>query len=183
MALIPSFETPRLILRPVRMADLGAYQTHFVCWEVISELSAGVPWPYPQDGVADFMTNHLLPAQGVSSWSWAIVLKESDGEMIGLVELWREGKPENRGFWLGKRYWGRGLMTEAVEPVMDYAFEQLGFDTLVFSNARGNSRSRRVKEKTGARLVRVEPASFVNPAYSEREVWELTKTEWQSRKR
>jgi hypothetical protein len=50
-----------------------------------------------------------------------------------------------------------------------------------FVAATGNRRSRRVKEKTGARLVRVEPDRFVNLAYSEREVWELTKAEWRSR--
>jgi ribosomal-protein-alanine N-acetyltransferase len=71
-------------------------------------------------------------------------------------------------------------MTEAVVPVMDYAFAELGFKKLVFCNAVGNIRSRRVKEKTGARLVRREPASFRNPDYKEREVWELTGEEWRA---
>lgn len=74
-------------------------------------------------------------------------------------------------------------MTEAVEPVMDYAFNELGFEKLVFTNAVGNIRSRRVKEKTGAKLVRVAPAKFVNPAYTEHEIWELSKTEWLSSKK
>ena len=69
-------------------------------------------------------------------------------------------------------------MTEAVAPVMDYAFAELGFEKLVFANAVGNQRSRRVKEKTGARFVRTEPGTFVNPAYTEREIWELTREEW-----
>lgn len=69
-------------------------------------------------------------------------------------------------------------MTEAVIPVMDYAFDELGFERLISSNALGNIRSRRIKEKTGARFIRTEPAKFVNSAYTEREVWELTKEEW-----
>ena len=58
-------------------------------------------------------------------------------------------------------------MTEAVFPITDYAFDVLGFETLFFSNALGNEKSRRVKEKTGARLLRTEPAKFVNPSYAE----------------
>ncbi len=85
-------------------------------------------------------------------------------------ELWRDGHPENRGFWLGRKFWGRGLMTEAVEPVTDYAFNELGFERLVFSNAAGNTRSARIKEKSGAHLRRVEPAKFVDPAYTEHEI-------------
>ncbi|WP_413583483.1 GNAT family N-acetyltransferase [Bdellovibrio sp. HCB288] len=101
---------------------------------------------------------------------------------MGAVHLWREGHPENRGFWLGKPFWGKGYMTEAVEPVMNYAFNELGFDKLVFANAVGNLKSRRIKEKTGARLISVSPANFVNPKYIEHEIWELTKKEWAQRR-
>ena len=69
-------------------------------------------------------------------------------------------------------------MTEAVHPVMDFAFGPAGFETLTFSNAMGNSRSGRIKEKTGARLLRIEPASYVDPTLTSREVWEITKQEW-----
>ncbi len=94
------------------------------------------------------------------------------------MDLWRKGKPENRGFWLSRKYWGKGIMTEAVEPVMDYAFNELGFSVLCFANAVGNTASRRVKEKTGCRLIRVEPAKFVDPKLTEHEVWELKKEDW-----
>lgn len=59
---------------------------------------------------------------------------------------------------------------EAVEPIINYAFDELGFQTLVFANAVGNTRSRRIKEKTGACLIGVRPAKFVNPAYTEYEI-------------
>jgi len=71
-------------------------------------------------------------------------------------------------------------MTEAVFPITDYAFDSLGFERLVFCKAAGNERSRRVKEKTGARVLRTEPAKFVNRAYTNREIWELTKDEWRA---
>jgi RimJ/RimL family protein N-acetyltransferase len=43
-------------------------------------------------------------------------------------------------------------MTEAVFPIIDYAFDILGFERLFSSHALGDEKSRRVKEKTGARF-------------------------------
>ena len=71
-------------------------------------------------------------------------------------------------------------MTEAVKPVMDYAFDVLEFEKLVLANAVGNPASRRIKENIGAVFLRTEPAVYVNPDYTEREVWELTKERWKA---
>ena len=71
-------------------------------------------------------------------------------------------------------------MTEAVKPVTDYAFDVLGFEKLVLANAVGNPASRRIKENIGAVFLRAEPAVYVNPDYTEREVWELTKERWKA---
>jgi ribosomal-protein-alanine N-acetyltransferase len=179
---MPNFETSRLILRPIVIEYLADYEKHFVDYEVISHLSSVVPWPYPKGGVSDYFEKVILPSQGKDRWAYGIFLKENLNELIGCVDLWRKGTPENRGFWLGQEFWGRGFMTEAVRPVMDYAFNTLGFERLVFSNALGNNRSRRVKEKTGARLIATRPAKFVNPALTEAETWELTKAEWEKHK-
>ncbi len=172
--------TDRLILRGVTAADAPAYQKYFNDYEVIRQLGHHVPWPYPENGAADFIQNVILPEQDNDKWVWAIFLKTYPTEAIGAVDLWRKGSPENRGFWLGRPFWGQGLMTEAVTIVMDYAFDELGFETLIFSNAKGNIGSRRVKEKTGAKLIDVQPGKMVDPIYTEVEIWELHKYEWQA---
>lgn len=178
MADATSFTTTRLHLRPVTEADIPAYQQHFVDYEVIRNLSSAVPWPYPENGVHDYVTNVLIPKQGHDYWSWGIFLKEVPNELIGIINLWRDGKPENRAFWLGRKFWGKGYMTEAVEPVIDFAFNHAGFEKLIFSNAVGNPRSGRIKHKTGARFLYCEPAKFVDPAFTEHEVYELTHANW-----
>jgi len=172
----------RILLRPITTHDIPAYEKHFIDYEVIRYLADTIPWPYPAHGVKDWMDSHILPLQGKNRWIWGLFLFEDISTLIGGIELWRPGSPENRGFWLGRSYWGRGLMTEAANLVTDYAFDQLEFETLVFSNAKGNRRSARIKEKTGARFIRCEPAGFVDPNYTEREIWELTKLEWSKHK-
>ncbi len=181
MSEIPVFTTQRLILRGVSQNDIPAYQRHFSDYEVISHLAARVPWPYPENGVQEFLEKSVFPTQGEDQWLWGIFERENPDQVIGAVHLFRVGRPEHRGFWLGKPFWGKGYMTEAVEPVMNYAFNELGFEKLVFANAVGNVKSRRVKEKTGARLIDVRPAKFVNPKYTEHEIWELDKSEWTGR--
>jgi len=179
MTLPPELTTRRLTLKAVAERDIPAYERHFVDYEVIRHLSSVVPWPYPEGGVGEYVRGCILPQQGNDRWAWGIFQRIRPDELVGVVELWRPGRPENRGFWLGRRYWGQGFMTEAVAPVNDCAFNVLGFDRLVFSNARGNLRSRRIKEKTGARFLYCAPASFVDPVYTHREIWELTARDWE----
>lgn len=179
-AIIPVLTTERLILKPVTIEDLPSYKKHFIDYEVIKFLSAAVPWPYPDNGVEFFLNHLVLPRQGKDRWCFGIFLKTNPDEIIGVVDLWREPVPENRGFWLGRKFWGQGIMTEAVFPVMDYAFDQLGFEKLYFANAVGNSGSRRVKEKSGATLIEVRPGKFVSPEFTESELWELTKENWKT---
>lgn len=174
----PKYLTKRLILKPPTIEDAAAYTKHFVDYDVIRHLSSAVPWPYPENGVEAYLRDKVIPSQGDGRWLWGIYLETRVDELIGAIELWTPGIPENRGFWLGSAHWGMGYMSEAVIPITDFAFEVVSLKKLIFSNALGNLRSRRIKEKTGARLIRIEKASFVDPMYRERELWELTKTNW-----
>lgn len=175
---LPTFTTKRLFLTEVTREDIPSYKKHFVNYEIIKQLSSTVPWPYPNDGVEWFVNNQIIPNQGNDKWVWGIHLKTNPDELIGVIDLWRDGIPENRGFWLGEPFWKQGIMTEAVSPITEYAFTSLGFEKLIFSNAKGNLGSRRIKEKTGAVYLRTEPASFVDPSYTEHEIWELSKHRW-----
>jgi RimJ/RimL family protein N-acetyltransferase len=178
MEVLPLFTTDRLFLKGISEQDTTSYKKHFIDYDVIQYLSNQVSWPYPENGVEEFIKNVILPNQNKNRWAWGIFLKENPNELIGCIDLWREGKPENRGFWLGKLFWNKGIMTEANYPVLNYAFHNLAFEKLVFANAVGNFASRKVKEKTGCSLIKVQPAQFVNQKFTHQEIWELTKEHW-----
>ena len=180
MTQLPIFETDRLILRDITERDVPAYERHFIDYEVIGTMSHMVLWPYPENGILKYIRTAVIPNQCTDQWFWGICLKSAPVDLIGAIWLRRNGTPSNRGFWLGKRFWQQGIMTEAAKPVTDYAFDVLGFERLILANAVGNHASRRIKEKTGAMFVRTEPAIYVNPRYTEREVWELTKGCWRA---
>ena len=68
-------------------------------------------------------------------------------------------------------------MTEAVIAVQDYLFLDMGLERMVVTNAVNNPASRRIKEKTGAKLLGRIPFSH-RDGCNESEVWELTREGW-----
>ena len=176
-------ETKRLILRPLRMEDADQTQRLFPNWDVVKFLNAKIPWPYPPDGVVQYYREIAMPAiERGEEWHWTLRLKESPEEHIGVIGLHR-GDTDNRGYWLGMPWQGRGLMTEAVAAVNDYWFDVLGFPVLRAPKAVANIASRRISEKTGMRIIAREERDFVSGRLLA-EIWEINAEEWkQARKR
>jgi RimJ/RimL family protein N-acetyltransferase len=191
---VPKLETKRLVLRAVTLEDAPSYGRHFIDYEVVRTLANTVPWPYPDDGIENFIKYVLLPGQGKDFWAWGLFLKETPDEMpdempdrmrvemIGGLTLRREGSKGNRGFWLGRKFWGQGLMSEAVAATLDFAFNIAGFEVLHLQNAHGNEASRRIKLSTGARYVGEDVGHYVDPALTITELWELRKEDWLAHK-
>ena len=53
------------------------------------------------------------------------------------------------GYWIGKPYWGQGLIPEAAGAILRHAFENLGMRAVWCGYYDGNEKSRRVQEKLG----------------------------------
>ena len=179
----PTLRTARLTLRAVTLADAPAIQRHFGRWEIIEHLSAGVPWPYPDDGAAYFIREVCLPGMADGSlMCWVIVPDEAD-EAVGLIE-YRVGDDllDNRGFWISADYQGKGYMTEAVEAFQDYLFFDLKVPRIFVGNAVNNTASRRIKEKTGAVLVDHHQLLH-HSGVSDCERWEITRESWKKHRK
>lgn len=182
--LIPTLQSPRLILRPVTLDDAPSIQRHFGCWEVIQHLSSAVPWPYPDDGAETFLRDVCLPkmASG-AAMVWGLVLKEGPDEVVGLLDYHQEDEGMgHRGFWLAPHLHGNGYMTEAVTCFQDFLFFELGVERIVVLNARTNAKSRRIKEKTGARFIDEVPIPHRSgDGIGQR--WEVTREAWTALRR
>lgn len=88
--------------------------------------------------------------------TYAVCLKE-DGKPIGSVGLKLKGSTDmtdredecELGYWLGKPFWGRGLIPEACRELLRYAFEGLGMRAVWCGYYDGNEKSKRVQQKLG----------------------------------
>ena len=179
--MIPTLGTPRLILRPLELADAEQTQRLFPKWEIVRYLTNQVPWPYPADGAHTFYRDHTLPAvERGEEWAWTLRLKSNPGQMIGSISLMKS-ENNNRGFWIGLPWQRQGLISEASEVVNDYWFDTLQFPVLRVPKAAVNAASRRISEKNGMRVVATEEREYVSGRYLT-EIWEITAEEWQVRR-
>ena len=62
------------------------------------------------------------------------------------------GQTAEIGYWLGKPFWGRGIMTAALQVMTTYAFETLALTRIEAQVRTHNSASIRVLEKLGYKL-------------------------------
>jgi [ribosomal protein S5]-alanine N-acetyltransferase len=174
-------QTGRLLLRPLQLSDAEQTQRLFPQWEIVKFLNAKVSWPYPADGAFNYYRKEALPAiQRGEEWHWTLRLKESSEVHIGAIGLFK-GELDNRGYWLGLPWHGRGLMTEAVVAVNDYWFDALGFSVLRAPKAVANVASRRISEKTGMRVIARPERDYVSGRLLA-EIWEITAEEWRAKR-
>jgi [ribosomal protein S5]-alanine N-acetyltransferase len=179
--MVVRLETPRLELRPLELADADQAQRLFPKWEIVKFLASHVPWPYPEDGALTYYRDIALPSMARGEeWHWSLRLKSEPGQLIGCISLLRT-ENMNRGFWLGLPWQRQGLMSEAVEAVTDYWFDELGFSVMRVPKAVANIASRRISEKSGMRIVAVEERDYVSGRFLT-EIWEITAQEWRARR-
>ena len=143
-------ETDRLILRPWRQEDLEDFY-EYARVDGVGQMAGWQPHASMEKSQA------ILDSFILEKKTFALELKGS-GKVIGSLGLEARDEgldiPEKLqcreiGYVLSKDYWGRGLMPEAVNAVIDYCFSVLGFDYLTCGHFARNNQSRRVIEKCG----------------------------------
>lgn len=82
------------------------------------------------------------------------------------------------GYWLGRPYWGHGVMTEAATELLRFGFETLGLEAVWCSHYDWNSRSRRVIEKCGFRYQFTKETTNVIGMTNKTMFYALKKEEW-----
>ena len=120
--------------------------------------------------------------------AYAICLK-TDEKAIGAIELKLNGHTDmtdrddecELGYWLGKPFWGQGIMPEAVKEILRHAFEEIGMTKVWVGYYEGNSKSKRVQEKAGFRYQWKSEGVDVPLMYEKRtgHVSSMTKDQWQ----
>lgn len=83
------------------------------------------------------------------------------------------------GWWIGRRFWGRGITAVAVRRLIRYCFEDLALDRVEAGVMLRNPASARVAEKAGFELEGVAKLAYVkNGERIDRLLFGLVKSEW-----
>ncbi len=151
---IPVLETERLILRAPRFEDAEAIAT-LVNDRRVAENTLRIPHPYALADARAFLTAantgdgeiaFLICTQGTTALGTTALGATVLG-CCGIAKL--DGRTPEIGYWLGVPFWGKGYATEAARAVIDHAFGELGYDTLLAGARVSNPASRRVLQKCG----------------------------------
>ena len=167
---MPTLETERLLLRPMRKDDaddMYAYAsradvTEYLLWS-----------PHPSRGYTEDYLGYISSRYRLGDfYDWAVIERES-GKMIGTCGFTRFDLPNNSaeiGYVLNPEYHGKGYATEAAKIVMRFGFEELGLHRIEAKHMIGNDASHRVMEKLGMR----EEGTFKDSYYVRREYRTVT---------
>ena len=146
--------TDRLILRPSTVADVEEL-FRLVSGPDRDEITRFLRWDGPDsyDEFREFMLREQTFED--SGLRWAIV--DADGEITGTAYQ-AIGHIGSRpiltgrgdvGYWLGRPYWGQGIMTEALTAVRDYSFRAIGLHKLEAEVFVDNQAGIRLLESVG----------------------------------
>lgn len=113
--IFPELQSNRLILRAIQPDDYPRVRFLFSDFDV-ARMTASFPHPISNEWAQEFVTrSHSNDLN--RDIIWAI---DNGTGFIGSIGAHQIGETAKIGYALGKYYWRRGYMTEAVRTVVDY---------------------------------------------------------------
>jgi [ribosomal protein S5]-alanine N-acetyltransferase len=137
----------RCLVRHWRMGDADALLRHADNINVARQLRDRFPHPYTRANASLFLKAATSAAEPSN------LAIDVDGEAVGAIG-YVPGMDVERysaeiGYWLGESYWGRGIVTEALQLVTEYVFTTGNLLRLFALPFADNVGSLRVLEKAG----------------------------------
>lgn len=174
----PVLETERLILRPIQKEDFPRWAEMMGDAEAARYLggaqSPAVAW-------RGFMT--MAGAWAMTGVSMFSVLDRTSGRWLGRIGPWQpEGWPGSEVGWgLHPDAQGKGYGVEAARATINYAFDVLGWDSVIHCIDPDNSPSQRLAERLGSYN---QGRTQMPPPYEHIpcDRWGQTRAEWQARR-
>ena len=147
---IPTFETERLILRPMRMFDaFDMYE-----YARMPKTSEFLTWsPHPDiEYTKNYLAFVISKYKSGEFYDWAIALKDEESKMIGTCGFSRIDFSNNVGeigYVINPDFHGNGYAHEAASKIIEFGFAKLDFHRIEAKFIVGNDASLNVMKKCG----------------------------------
>ena len=119
---------------------------------ILNNLRDGLPYPYTENDAKDYI-NAMLAADENNTFAYAVCV---DDKAVGSVGAFRQENIHKRtaelGYYLAEKYWGNGIMTDAVRQLCNIIFQRTDIVRIFAEPFALNTGSRRVLEKNGFAL-------------------------------
>ena len=145
----PILKTERLVLKQLCENDKAA----IFLLRSDERVNKYIDRPQQQsiDEALAFINKINMAIEQNQSVYWAISLK-NNAELIGTICLWNfsaDHQTAELGYELSPTFQGQGIMNEAIEAVLKYAFEIIELESIVAYTHKDNSSSIKLLEKNG----------------------------------
>ena len=146
-----TLESDRLILRRFTMDDAQAMYEN---WAGDSEVTKFLMWQTHENIEASkaILSEWMSQYGNDNYYNWAITIKES-GDMpigsIGTVEVKDIVKMVHIGYCIGRKWWNRGITSEAFGRIISYLFDEVQLNRIESRHDPVNVGSGRVMQKCG----------------------------------
>ena len=143
-------ETKRLILRRIELTDAtDMYQN----WASDDEVTRYLVWPSHRSKAVtyDYIKSLQKEYENEHYYNWGIQLKEIN-QLIGTITVGHckeKVKSAHIGYALGKKWWGQGIMTEALKAIICFLMEEVEVNRIDSRHDPMNPASGRVMFKCG----------------------------------
>lgn len=177
-----NLNTSRLCLRKITPDDRESYFRLFSSPEVAKYML----WePHTSIAQTDAALEKLMARySGGKCYRWGITLRGLDS-LIGIIELLHfDEAAGNCGFayQISPEYWGKGYGTEALTAALDFAFSEMGMDTVEADHMGHNVASGAVMKKAGMTYVGTMPGKYTKNGVSfDAPQYRITREEWKMR--
>lgn len=115
--------------------------------------------------------------------SFLIFFNDVPAGRIGIYDINRDKKLGSVGYWLGKDFTGKGIVTQATETLIDYGFRQLGLDRIEIKCGTANLKSQAIPLTLGFTLEGViERGEFIQSKFIDLNRYVMLKETWERRK-
>ncbi|MDP4002234.1 GNAT family N-acetyltransferase [Methylobacterium sp. NEAU K] len=141
-------ETRRLWLRWPTAKDAPAI-TKLAGERDVAEMTDRIPHPLERHAVDAFVLRLRSANSTGTGLTLALAQRAAPTSLIGLVEISGHDGAPRLGYWLGRPWWGAGLMSEAARALVHAYFAYAGGERIEASALPSNPASRRVLEKAG----------------------------------
>jgi RimJ/RimL family protein N-acetyltransferase len=177
------FDTPRLVMRPLRHADAPELFAFYSDPQVYRYIPVG-GWQHIDE--AHQRIARSINTMGAGEEVRLAVQRREDTRVIGELLLFNfngDSRRADLGYALARDAWGCGYVSEALSPLIDFAFGALEMRRLEAEIDPRNTASAKVLERLGFRQEGFLRQRWVlRGEVSDSGVYGLLGSEWQSRK-
>lgn len=177
------FDTERLIIRPITIAD----KTRIFEYRHDKDVNKFQGWtPESIDDVEAFISKISAVINLPNTWFQFVIIEKETLELVGDLGIHfidTENQQAEIGCTLDKNFHNKGYATESLIRVIDYLFTDLGKHRITASIDPGNKSSIRLVERIGFRKeAHFVESLFINGKWVDDVIYAMTEKDWAKRK-